>query len=74
MIYYYALHDPVLKRASTERLFDNFVSLMRVFYMVYDQANPQLDDNIRTYISTKMAGATWGINSGTRYYLSKVDK
>ena len=74
MIYYYALHDQVLKQAPIERIFDNFVSVMRGFYMIFDQANPQLDDNIRSYISAKITDATWGINAGTRCYLSKISK
>lgn len=72
MIYYYALHDQALKNAPTERIFDNFVSIMRGFYMVLDQTNPPLDDNIRTYLSTRIIDATWGVNSRTRSYLSKV--
>jgi len=74
MIFYYALHDKVLQRAPVERIFENFVSMMRGFYMIFDQANPDLDDNIRSYISAKIADATWGINAGTRYYLSKISK
>ena len=72
MIYYYALHDKLLQRAPKERIFDNFVSMMRGFYMVLDQANPQLDDNIRSYISAKITDATWGISTGTRSYLSRI--
>lgn len=71
LIFHYALHDEILKKAPTDRLFDNFVSLMRAAYMIIDQANPDLDENIRTYISTKMRDSTWGINAGTRYYLKK---
>ncbi len=74
LIYYYALHDQVLKQAPVERIFDNFVSILRGFYMIFDQANPQLDDNIRSYISAKIIDATWGINAGTRNYLSKISK
>lgn len=74
MIYHYALHDPVLKKAPVERIFDNFVSILRGFYMIFDQANPQLDDNIRSYISAKIIDATWGISDGTRSYLSKISK
>ncbi|MGE5396061.1 MAG: hypothetical protein ACM3MK_00845 [Chitinophagales bacterium] len=71
MIFHYALHDRVLKKAPTDKLFDNFVNLMRAVYMIIDQANPDLDDNIRTYICTKLHDATWGISPGTRYYLEK---
>jgi len=74
MIYYYALHDKLLQQAPIERIFDNFVGMLRGFYMIFDQANPQLDDNIRSYISAKITDATWGINAGTRSYLSKMIK
>ncbi|MGE5544615.1 MAG: hypothetical protein ACM3UW_06530 [Bacillota bacterium] len=74
MIYHYALHDKILQNAPVERIFDNFVSMMRAFYMIFDQANPQLDDNIRSYISAKITDATWGISAGTRSYLSKISK
>jgi len=74
MIFYYALHDKLLQCAPIERIFENVVSMLRAFYMIFDQANPDLDDNIRSYISTKIADATWGINAGTRYYLSKISK
>jgi len=72
LIYYYALHDNILMKVPPERLFDNFVSLMRGFYMIFDQINPPLDDNIRAYISAKISEATWGISPGTRSYLAKV--
>ena len=74
MIFYYALHDNLLQSAPVERIFDNIVSILRAFYMIFDQANPDLDDNIRSYISAKITDATWGINAGTRYYLSNISK
>jgi hypothetical protein len=74
LIFYYALHDQVLKKAPVDKIFDNFVNLMRGLYMVFDQANPQLDDNVRTYVTTRITDATWGISSGTRSYLSKVSE
>jgi hypothetical protein len=72
-LYYYARHDETLKNVPSHRLFDNFASMMRAFYMIFDHSNPDLDANIRTYISTKIGEATWGINSTTRHYLQKVD-
>lgn len=71
LIFYYALHDRVLKRAPIDKLFDNFVDVLRATYMLVDQSNPDLDINIRTYISTKLADATWGISPRTRFYLEK---
>ncbi|MGE5371852.1 MAG: hypothetical protein ACM3QZ_07700 [Solirubrobacterales bacterium] len=74
LIFYYATYDGTLKKASKERLFDNFVSLMKGIYMLLDQANPDLDDNIRTYITTKLHDATWGIGQGTRHYLERMEE
>ncbi|NLV15842.1 MAG: hypothetical protein GXY50_01345 [Syntrophomonadaceae bacterium] len=73
-IYYYGRHDETLSNAPPHRVFDNFASMMRAFYMIFDHSNPELDANIRAYISTKMGEATWGINGTTRHYLQKVDK
>jgi len=72
LIFHYALHDEVLKKAPLDKLFDNFVAFLRAAYMIIDQANPELDDNIRTYVCTKLNEATWGISPGTRYYLEKA--
>lgn len=71
LIFYYALHDRVLKNAPIDKIFDNFVNFLRASYMLLDQSNPDLDSNIRTYICAKLADATWGISPGTRFYLEK---
>lgn len=71
LIFHYALHDRVLMAAPIEKLFDCFVSALKGLYMMIDQCNPDLDDNIRGYITSKMRDATWGITPGTRYYLEK---
>ncbi|MGE5416907.1 MAG: hypothetical protein ACM3UZ_09120 [Acidobacteriota bacterium] len=71
LIFHYALHDKVLKKAPMDKVFDNFVSFMKGIFMIIDQSNLELDDNLNSYIATKLRDATWGINSGTRYYLEK---
>lgn len=72
MIFYYGKKDSLLSKAPTERIFTNFTDILRVFYLLLDYTNPELDDNTRSYISAKLADATWGINSRTRSYLSKL--
>jgi hypothetical protein len=48
------------------------VDILRAFYVILDISNPELDDNMRSYISTKLGDATWGINLRTREYLVKI--
>jgi len=74
MIYYYGKKDSVLKMMPIERLFATLVDVLRSFYIIFDSEDPQIDDNMRSYICTKLTDATWGINSRTREYLSRVPK
>ncbi len=72
LIFFYGKKDNLLKKAPIERLFMNMVDILRAFYVILDISNPELDDNMRSYISTKLADATWGINLRTREYLVKI--
>ncbi len=72
LIFFYGKKDNLLKKAPIERLFMNMVDILRAFYVILDISNPELDDNMRSYISTKLADATWGINLRTREYLGKL--
>jgi len=71
MVYFYGKKDNLLKKAPVERLFLNMVDILRCFFLVMDKEDPALDDNIRAYISSKIADSTWGINNHTREYLEK---
>lgn len=71
MVYFYGKKDNLLKKAPVERLFLNMVDILRCFFLVMDKEDPALDDNIRAYISGKIADSTWGINNHTREYLEK---
>lgn len=72
LIYYYGKKDELLKKAPVERLFTNMCNTLRVFLLIMDLGDPQLDDNIRSYISGKLVDSTWGINQRTRVYLEKL--
>lgn len=72
MIYYYGRKDELLKKIPIDRLFTNMVDILRVFYLLVDNEDPDLDENMRSYISSKMVDATWGINTRTRDYLFKL--
>ncbi len=72
MVYYYGKKDQLLKNVPVERLFLNMVDILRALYLLLDHANPQLDVNMRKYLSVKLADATWGLNSRTREYLYKI--
>ncbi|KUG03795.1 hypothetical protein ASZ90_018831 [hydrocarbon metagenome] len=72
MVYHYGKKGQLMKNIPTERLFSNIVDILRVLYLVLDHANPDLDVNIRKYLSVKLADSTWGINSRTREYLYKL--
>ena len=74
MIFYYGKKDELLQRTPTDRLFNNMVDVLRSFFLVFDRLDPNLDDNIRSYICSKMTDATWGMTSRTREYLHKFDK
>ena len=71
MIYFYCKIDALLLKAQPERIFMNLVDVLRISYLILDLTNPELDENISSYISSKLADATWGINNRTRDYLHK---
>lgn len=72
LVYFYGRKDSLLKKIPVERLFTNMVDVLRAFFLVFDQQDPDLDGNMRAYISSKLADSTWGINQLTREYLQKV--
>ncbi|MEN6390615.1 MAG: hypothetical protein ABFD04_09360 [Syntrophomonas sp.] len=72
LIYFYGKKDPLLKKAPVERLFTTMCNTLRTFLLIMDLEDPQLDDNMRTYISAKLTDSTWGINQRTRVYLEKL--
>jgi len=73
MVFFYGSKDNLLKIVPVERLLTNMNDILRAFYILFDQQDPELDDNLRSYISTKLADSTWGINSRTREYLIKFN-
>lgn len=72
LIYFYGKKDALLKKAPPERLMTNMMDVLRAFYIVFDIGDPELDENLRSYVCTKLADATWGIGSSTREYLYKI--
>ena len=72
LIYFYGKKDALLKKAPPERLMTNMMDVLRAFYIIFDIGDPELDDNLRSYVCTKLADATWGIGSSTREYLFKI--
>ena len=71
MVYFYGKKDHLLKNAPPERLLINMTDLLRVMFILYDKFDPELDDNLRSYVCSKLTDATWGISSRTRVYLEK---
>ncbi len=69
---YYGRNDELLKKAPPERIFLNMVDIIRAFYMLLDNSDPDLDENMRSYMSAKIGDATWGITGNTRIYLEKM--
>lgn len=72
LIFHYGKKDELLLKAPKERLFMNMLGVLRAFFILFDSVNPELDDNIRSYISAKLTDATWGVNANTRNYLAKM--
>lgn len=72
MIYFYGKKDSTLKKTPIDRMLVNMNDVLRAFYIFLDKLDPDIDDNMRIYISTKMADSTWGINNRTRDYLYKL--
>ena len=73
LIYFYGSKDSLLKKAPKERLFLNLVNVLRAFYLIIDEIDPKIDDNMRSYICSKLTDATWGVNTRTRDYLNKLE-
>ena len=74
MVYYYGKKDHLLKAAPPERLLTNMTDILRALFILYDTFDPELDDNLRSYVCSKLTDATWGISSRTRIYLEKTAK
>lgn len=72
LVYYYGKKDELLKSTPVERLFTTITDILRAFLLIMDITDPELDDNMRSYISAKMTDSTWGINERTRVYLNKL--
>lgn len=72
LIYFYGKKDALLKKAPPDRLLMNMNDILRIFYILLDKADPELDENMRSYISMKLSDATWGITPRTREYLHKM--
>ena len=50
MVYFYGKKDHLLKNAPPERLLINMTDLLRVMFILYDKFDPELDDNLRSYV------------------------
>ncbi len=74
LIFYFGRKDSYLKEAPIDRIFASMVDILRSFFILFDKMDPDIDDNMRTYICSKLADATWGINTRTREYLYKMKK
>jgi hypothetical protein len=72
MIFFYGRKDSLLKKAPPERLMMNINDILRAFYIIFDRVDPDTDENLRMYISSKLTDATWGISGRTREYLSRL--
>ncbi|HRY12777.1 MAG TPA: hypothetical protein P5309_04295 [Syntrophomonadaceae bacterium] len=73
MVYFYGRRDALLKITPPDRLLMNMNSLLRAFYILFDLENPEMDDNIRSYLSSRLTDATWGTSKRTREYLYKIN-
>lgn len=71
MLYHYGGKDKALLAAPPERLLENMGNLLRVNYLLIDSLNPELDENTRLYISTKLKQSTWGLSTNIRQYLNR---
>lgn len=73
MVYFYGSKDGLLKLSPPERLMANMNDILRAFYILFDLESPDMDDNIRSYVSARLTDATWGISERTREYLYKIN-
>lgn len=74
MIFFYGKKDNLLKKAPIDRIFMNLVDILRSFFILFDISDPKIDENMRSYICSKLSDATWGISSRTRNYLYKIEQ
>ena len=72
LLFYYGRKDELLKRIPVERMLTNASDLLRCLFLVLDYSSEMLDDNVRSYITSKLVDATWGVSSRTREYLKKL--
>lgn len=72
LIYFYGRKDAALKKIPVERLFTSMNDVLRIFYLIFDITDPEIEENMLAYICTKLTDSTWGINTRTRRYLSKM--
>lgn len=73
LVYFYGKKDPILKKIPVDRLFTSMNDVLRIFYLIFDITDPELEENMLGYICTKLTDSTWGINKRTRGYLYKID-
>ncbi len=71
IMFFYGKKDTLLTKVPIERIFLNLTNILRTYYLLIDYTDPDLDDNMRSYISSKLTEATWGITSRTRDYINK---
>jgi len=72
LIFFYGKKDAVLKKAPVDRLFTSMTDILRIFYLMIDTLDPEIDENMLSYICNKLTDSTWGINKRTRDYLYRV--
>jgi hypothetical protein len=58
LIFYFGRKDSYLKEAPIDRIFASMVDILRSFFILFDKMDPDIDDNMRTYICSKLADAT----------------
>lgn len=73
LVYFYGNKKSILKNVPTGRMMISMNDVLRVFYVLFDKLDPEIDDNMRSYICTKLADATWGVNTRTQEYLYKLE-
>lgn len=72
LVYHFGKKDSLLKKAPPQRLMKSMGDILRSFYLIFDLIDPELEDNTRSYICSKLVDATWGVNERTRSYLEKM--
>lgn len=72
LTYFYGKPDDLLLKVPARRLMLNMGALLRVLYVFLDAQDPELDANLRSYMSAKLRQAAWGVDSSTRKYLDKL--